>query len=94
MITPTVGSLVGNNAENGENWTQIDPGVVAGNYWTIETSGSTLTIDAYGYDNTGSANARGSIAGVIVEQIPEPATLGMIAAFGGGLLAIRRKLMM
>ena len=30
---------------------------------------------------------------VTVSAIPEPATLGMVAAFGGGILFIRRKLM-
>ena len=31
---------------------------------------------------------------VSVTTIPEPATLGMVAAFGGGILMVRRKLMM
>ena len=32
--------------------------------------------------------------GTIITVIPEPATLGMVAAFGGAILFIRRKLMM
>lgn len=32
--------------------------------------------------------------GITLEAIPEPATLGMVVAFGGGLLLMRRKLMM
>lgn len=86
--TATVhGSIEDNNFANGTYWTEIDPGVVAGNYWTVETSGSTLTIDGLERNDT----ERGSLAGVVIEQIPEPATLGMVALFGGGILFIRRK---
>ncbi len=34
------------------------------------------------------------LSGIQIVAIPEPATLGMVAAFGGGLLFIRRKLAM
>jgi hypothetical protein len=66
------GSLVRNLAANGTNWTEIKPGITVGNYWTIETSGSTLSIkglpllqwteDGVTYKN------RGSLAGVIIED--------------------------
>lgn len=36
----------------------------------------------------------GLVDNVSVTAIPEPATMGLLAAFGGGLLFIRRKLMM
>jgi hypothetical protein len=35
----------------------------------------------------------GSISGLQIVSIPEPATLGMITAFGGGMLFIRRRFM-
>ncbi len=65
-----------NNTANGAYWTKIVPGVKVGNYWTIETSGSTLTIK--GLPRNGSQ--RGSLSGVIIEEIdpflpydPDPA---------------------
>ncbi len=65
-----------NNAANGTYWTRIEPGVKVGNYWTIETSGSTLTIK--GLRRNGSQ--RGSISAVIIEEVdpilaydPDPA---------------------
>ncbi len=84
------GRIDDNNTANGSFWTQIVSGSVTGNYWTIETSGSTLTLDVLARNG----GDRGAITGVIIEQIPEPATLGMVALFGGGLLFIRRKLSM
>lgn len=35
-----------------------------------------------------------SITGLTFDAIPEPATLGMVAVFGGGILFIRRRLML
>ncbi|HML76695.1 MAG TPA: immunoglobulin domain-containing protein, partial [Anaerohalosphaeraceae bacterium] len=52
-------------AANGAYWTKIVPGVKVGNYWTIETSGATLTIK--GMRRNGSQ--RGSLSGVIIEEI-------------------------
>ncbi|HOK95816.1 MAG TPA: immunoglobulin domain-containing protein [Anaerohalosphaeraceae bacterium] len=54
-----------NYTANGQYWTKIEPGVKVGNYWTIETSGSTLTIK--GLPRNGSQ--RGSLTGVIIEEI-------------------------
>ncbi len=81
------GSIEDNNIANGEFWTENVPSVSIGNYWTFdETSG---TVNILGFRN---GAARGTLSGVIIEQIPEPATLGMLAVFGGGILFIRRRL--
>ncbi len=40
-----------------------------------------------------NANGQLAIDNVSIDQIPEPATLGMVAIFGGSILFIRRKLM-
>lgn len=77
-------------AATGNRWVELEQGVTRGNYWTYETSGSTLVVNAI--DRW--AGGRASFTGVIIEQIPEPATLGMVAVFGGGILFIRRKLML
>ncbi|VGO23557.1 PEP-CTERM sorting domain-containing protein [Pontiella sulfatireligans] len=41
-----------------------------------------------------AASAGASVTGMTFEVIPEPATLGLISAFGGGILFIRRRFMM
>lgn len=53
-------------------------------------TGSTLTIDL----GARAGTVRSTAAGIQIVQIPEPATLGMVAVFGGGILFIRRKLML
>jgi len=65
-----------NNTANGAYWTKIEPGVKVGNFWTIDTMGSTLTIK--GLKRNGSQ--RGSISAVIIEEVdpilaydPDPA---------------------
>lgn len=40
------------------------------------------------------ASAFNGAAGVQIQMIPEPATLGLVAVFGAGILVIRRKLML
>ena len=54
--------------------------------FTTGTEGSAITIELKSHGVVWADNV--SLA------IPEPATLGMVAAFGGGILFIRRKLMM
>ncbi|MDF7808664.1 PEP-CTERM sorting domain-containing protein [Pontiellaceae bacterium B12219] len=56
----------------------------------------TFTADATGEasffaDYLGSGNA--NINAIQIRAIPEPATIGLVAAFGGGILFIRRRLM-
>jgi hypothetical protein len=41
----------------------------------------------------GTATEFVKIDSVSLTQIPEPATLGLIAAFGGGIMFIRRRFM-
>ncbi len=41
-----------------------------------------------------SGSNRGSLNGIQLIAVPEPATLGMVAAFGGAVLFIRRRFMM
>lgn len=57
---------------------------------TIVISGLTgdLTVDGL----SRVAGDRGSVAGFQIVQVPEPATLGMVALFGGGILFIRRRM--
>ncbi|MCK4563262.1 MAG: lamin tail domain-containing protein, partial [Verrucomicrobia bacterium] len=61
--TTAYGNVNANSSHNGEPWTQIVPGSVIGNYWTVETSGSTCSIIGLIRDYP----ARGSLTGVIIE---------------------------
>ncbi len=63
--TPANGTITGNMTRNGEFWTEIVPGSVTGNYWTVETSGTTLVVDG----QNRAVDLRGSIAGIIIEEI-------------------------
>ena len=81
------GTVAANITAHGVAWTKIDPGVTTGNYWTIETTGGTLNITGL----VRSGTVRGSITGLIVEQIPEPATLGVVMASLAAMLVRRRR---
>ncbi len=68
------GTINNNKTNNGEWWTEIVPGVKAGNYFTYVTSGSTLSIVA----QRNSGTQRGCITAVIIEELfvarnPDPA---------------------
>ena len=76
----------GDLVSSGGAWIQLTTGQV-GNYWLVENlTGSTLTIAGQGRNGS----ERGSLAAIVIQEIPEPATLGLMVAFGG-LLLIRRK---
>jgi hypothetical protein len=76
----SLGTIGNNMAAHGEFWTRSILGAVAGNYWMIETSGSTLTITGL----PKSGDARGSLSAVIIEASqnymahqPDPANGGI-----------------
>lgn len=58
----------------------------------IENAGDSLEVS---FDMTASRNddSNVAIAAVTLASIPEPATLGLIASFGGGILVVRRRFM-
>ncbi|MFC4992320.1 PEP-CTERM sorting domain-containing protein [Rubritalea tangerina] len=83
------GSIIDANAGAGNNWVQIlgdgaGSQTQTGNYFTFETSGD-LTI------TSGRTGGRGSIAGVIVEAVPEPSSTALIGLAGLALIIRRRK---
>ena len=51
---------------NGEWWTETS-GTVTGNYWTVITSGSNLTVQ--GQNRIGTSSTRGSLAGIVIEEV-------------------------
>lgn len=66
---------------------------------TYDTLGSTLNgIEAVGFffegNRGGTARARIKVDDFQIETIPEPATLGLVATFGAGIILIRRRFMM
>jgi hypothetical protein len=70
--------------ETGQPWFESTDDATLGNYWTLETSGDlSITIQKIG--------GRASLSGVVIESIPEPASLAMIAFATGGLLFFRKK---
>ncbi len=69
------GSIAENFAANGVNWSLLTPNSL-GNYWTIDTTGSTLTIIQSPVGDAGRAALSGFI---IVDAIPEPTSMGVLA---------------
>jgi hypothetical protein len=67
-------------------WSEIIPGSQTGNYWLMENvTGGTLTIDG----QIGGGGARGSLAGIIIEEVPEP-SVALLSLLAGGALLVRR----
>lgn len=64
------------------------PGYV---YQTLDTAVAANASDAF---EIGMSAGTVRLQGLQFEAIPEPATLGMVAAFGGSILFIRRRLVM
>lgn len=83
------GNTNANNAANGEAWTEVG-GNGAGNYWTVDgLTDSTLTID--GQLGSGNSDLRGSLAGIIIEEVPEPSSTALLGLGGLALILRRRK---
>lgn len=81
------GRVVDNRTNNSEAWTEIVNGSVIGNYWTFATTGSTLTVTNGGRNGA----ARGSITGLLIQQVPEPSSLAIFGLLSVALLATGRK---
>ncbi len=81
---------------------QIHASDVADSAWTTISLAAGVDLGTTGYDYyTWRIGSVDKLAGdtfafdnLTVVAVPEPATLGMVAIFGGGILFIRRKLMM
>lgn len=69
--TPSTATVYGNidlnHTNHGEYWTEIAPGAVTGNYWTMVTTGTTCSITG----RIRSGSLRGSLTGVIIEQLQD-----------------------
>ncbi|MEI6892648.1 MAG: PEP-CTERM sorting domain-containing protein [Pontiella sp.] len=97
----TVGELVASIGENSTSVIfQTATGAVAGSYYgvytinfDIETAGESLNI-AYNMLTNGGNISNVSLTAITLAAIPEPATLGLFAAFGGGILFIRRRFLL
>ena len=86
-VTATAFANMAASSANG-SWTEIIAGGQTGNYWKLEgLSGSTLTIDG----QTSDAGARGSLAGVIIEQVPEPSSAALLLGTTVLLVGRRRR---
>lgn len=74
------------------SWVQATT-TTRGNYWKVENQAdSTLSIQGIARGFGGNAPAqRGSLAGIVIEEVPEPAS-ALLLGFGGlALLFVRRK---
>jgi len=65
--TTVYGNIDLNYYNHGAYWTEIMPGSVVGNYWTIVSTGTTCTITG----RVKSGSSRGSITGVIIEKLQD-----------------------
>ncbi len=75
------GKITDNFTNNGEYWTRIEPGVVQGNYWTVEASGPNCVITG----EVRAGSARGCLTAVIIEKfIGDPGTPYCFGSSGSG----------
>lgn len=88
---PAYNTITESMAQTGSFWSLAD-GTTRGNYWTIDSTGSTLTITGLPRNDA----ERGSLSAVIVKEIPEPMSLALM--FAGAMLwtvggRLRRRLL-
>jgi hypothetical protein len=64
---PAWGHIDSNYSEHGSYWTEIDPGSVQANYWTVDTTGDTclLVTEPRNGDN------RGCLTGLIIQKLAD-----------------------
>ena len=74
----------------GDKHQYTNPNWDASNTIVFEGLSGDLTVDGPARDGA----SRGSVAGFQIAQIPEPATFGMVAIFGGGIIFLRRHKLM
>ena len=67
--------------------------LATGTFTADATQAQDFTVETF-TDDTYATSVGSQINAITLHAIPEPATLGMVALFGGGILFIRRKLMM
>lgn len=73
----------------GSYWTEVTA-TQAGNYWTFDTSGGTLTIDGLARDGEN----RGTITGLIIQDtssVPEPSSAALLIGAAGFLACCTRR---
>lgn len=61
------GYIDSNYSAHGSYWTKIVPTSVQGNYWTVDTSGSTCSV----LTELRNGDNRGSLTGIIIERLPD-----------------------
>ena len=61
------GSISSNFTNNAEYWTRTNLGVTQGNYWTVDSTGSSCSIQAEPRNDL----YRASLTGLIIEQLPD-----------------------
>lgn len=77
----------------------VDLGAAAGSYSDVgitladDTFANDYAIFRFSIETQTAADEQTDFTGVTLNVIPEPATLGMVAVFGGGILFIRRRFM-
>lgn len=80
------------NGVSGSTWG--DGLLVTGTFFADATTTQDFTIDAFYDDGASNVSKGAQLNALTLYAIPEPATFGMVGAFGAALLFIRRKLMM
>ena len=78
------------NGITGKTW---GDGLLVTGIFAADAATQDFTVEAFYDDGTSNVSKGGQLNAVTLYAIPEPATLGMVAVFGGAVLFIRRKLM-